>query len=360
MTSSIPSSTPTASLVPFQPTHPCHNCDQWGHVWFRCPQKNTCLKCPTGTPTHSYWDHAKCLHRKNFSKPNNDAKPRTKANAAVSDHVSAIAAKDLEIQQLRARLEVKDNNKKIFLDSGANHCIIADLNHLDPYTSPSFGRSEEYSGVETASQEVLAVEGQGQIMGVPGVICSGAGNSLISLGQVLDVHNANCLVTSSEAIVFAKCPRSDVLVNDLNDSITSTKTGLIVASRNVDNLYEITNTQILSVISPELDPVLESTGVATVPIGDITANSVSESAEPRPSESTVWRPTEAVMEQHRVACAAFYQCTAELPRLRDLVRFFHDAWDHPSRELMCKIVDNKMLTGLPDELTSKVIRKYFP
>ena len=27
---------------------------------------------------------------------------------------------------------------------------------------------------------------------------------------------------------------------------------------------------------------------------------------------------------------------------------------------MCKIVDNKMLASLPDELTSKVIRKYFP
>ena len=61
-----------------------------------------------------------------------------------------------------------------------------------------------------------------------------------------------------------------------------------------------------------------------------------------------------------MAYATYYRSTAELPRLRDLAKFSHEAWDYPSRELMCKIVDNKMLASFPKKLTSKVIRKYFP
>ena len=148
------------------------------------------------------------------------------------DLASINAAQAIEIQQLRARAEkakeVKLQQKKIYLDSAANHSVISHLTHLDPHTSPSFDRNEEYSGVETASQQVLAVEGQGRIMGVNGVLCSGAGASLVSLGQVLDMHDASCLVTSSKATVFANSPRSDVLVNDFNDLITSTQTCLIV------------------------------------------------------------------------------------------------------------------------------------
>ena len=43
-----------------------------------------------------------------------------------------------------------------------------------------------------------------------------------------------------------------------------------------------------------------------------------------------------------------------------MVRFFHEAWDHPSRDLMCKIVDQQMLANIPKDLTAKTIRKHFP
>ena len=66
--------------------------------------------------------------------------------------------------------------------------------YFDPRTSPSFTSNEEYSGVQTASQEELAVESQVQITGVNGVLCSGAGASFISLGHVCAAHDANCLI----------------------------------------------------------------------------------------------------------------------------------------------------------------------
>ena len=59
-----------------------------------------------------------------------------------------------------------------------------------------------------------------------------------------------------------------------------------------------------------------------------------------------------------LAYGAFYY-TAECPRLKDMVRFFHEAWDHPSQDLMCKIIDQQMFLSIPKELTSKVMRKHF-
>ena len=95
--------TPTASGPPFQPDHPCHNCQVWGHAWGKCPQKNVCLRCPAGTPPHPYWDSEKCVHRKKFNRTHYDAKPKAKANSAVVDYASDMAALRLENEQLKAR-----------------------------------------------------------------------------------------------------------------------------------------------------------------------------------------------------------------------------------------------------------------
>jgi len=57
--------------------------------------------------------------------------------------------------------------------------------------------------------------------------------------------------------------------------------------------------------------------------------------------------------------SVYYQ-TAEFQELKDMVRFFHEAWDHPSRELMIWIVKNNVYANLPAALTGTVIRKHFP
>ena len=60
-----------------------------------------------------------------------------------------------------------------------------------------------------------------------------------------------------------------------------------------------------------------------------------------------WSPSPELMEPynrwveyHKTALANYYS-TAELQTDRDLVRFFHKAWDLPSRVLMCQIVDSQ-------------------
>ena len=67
-----------------------------------------------------------------------------------------------------------------------------------------------------------------------------------------------------------------------------------------------------------------------------------------------------MLEQHRWAYGAYYQLTADLPRNRDLVRLFHEAWDHSSCDLMCSIVNKHMIANILEKLTAKINSKYFP
>jgi hypothetical protein len=45
---------------------------------------------------------------------------------------------------------------------------------------------------------------------------------------------------------------------------------------------------------------------------------------------------------------------------KELVRYFHEAWDHCSKEQMCLIVKHKLIGNIPECLTVKLINKYFP
>ena len=360
-----PTSNPPTARAPFKSpiTIPCFNCNKVGHHHTVCTQN--CLHCVAGTPAHKYFDKYTCKHRVAFYKKRQEDKRRTKALSAVAsgDIASQLAAARLEIVQLKAAKEVTpEGGKKIYLDSAANKCIIADINHIDPHTSPSYVRNEEHNGVETANGALLAVEGTGQIAGVKALICPESSATLLSLGQVLDELDASCLVTSSEARVFKNSPDSVLRVNDFNNHVTSTHTGILTATRNSDLMYEITLPIVPSVVisppEPVLGPVLAAAKVSAEPstvaldIATVVTGALADIAD--------WRPSASVLETHRIAYGAYYHLTAELPRLRDLVRFFHEAWDHPSCDLMCKIVTDKMFTSIPDELTPKVIRKFFP
>ena len=53
----------------------------------------------------------------------------------------------------------------------------------------------------------------------------------------------------------------------------------------------------------------------------------------------------------------------DFPHLSDLVRFWHEAWNHADMETMVAIVQdptNPTFANVPKALTPKVIRKHFP
>ncbi len=44
----------------------------------------------------------------------------------------------------------------------------------------------------------------------------------------------------------------------------------------------------------------------------------------------------------------------------ELIRYFHEAWNHASKEIMCAIINNKLIDNLPPVLTSKLVNRNFP
>jgi hypothetical protein len=61
----------------------------------------------------------------------------------------------------------------------------------------------------------------------------------------------------------------------------------------------------------------------------------------------------------QAAMAAFYQ-SAEFRTISDHIRFFHEAWGHPSRDQMCWIIRNGVFKNIPQNITEKAVRKWFP
>ena len=228
-------------------------------------------------------------------------KPAAKAFSAVVSESSRIAELLLENAQLKAALEVR--HKKRYLDSGANVRIIADIVHLDPHTSPSFCRAEEPCGFETANQALMPVEGEGQIIDVTGKLRSEAGASLVSKSQVLCEHDSSLVIDNFGAKVFKNSVGSIVIVNKLNNHVTSTHTLIFNVPLNTDSMYESTQP-----FTPTVDPhtyalvtpssltsgALEtSDGVLAESAGerlDIAATEAGDTAD--------WGPSERVLKQH--------------------------------------------------------------
>ena len=52
--------------------------------------------------------------------------------------------------------------------------------------------------------------------------------------------------------------------------------------------------------------------------------------------------------------------SAKVTTADELVRYFHESWNHESKDIMCAIVEHKLIDNLPNMLTPKLIRKHFP
>ena len=345
----------------------CNNCGQPGHDQKSCPFKDECLQCKT--KAHCYWKQG-CPLFDAWAAKKDAARakagyPPFKANVAIEAPgvLDEVAALKLEILELQKALKVKyiDDllklkianlerlEKKVLLDSGANISIIADPSHVDANTIPSCRRATKSSGVETADKTVMEITGDGIILGCAGVMCDAASHSLVSLSQFTKTHYAVVISDSVGAIACKRDEYFDTVSNELKRHCFDKQHVLFNSHINSDSLYEITTHRVPVVNAPISD--------MSTPVKDMSAAKVTEA-------TLDWLPDEATVERHEVAVEAYtfgsHYFTAECQTLRDLVRFFHEAWDHPSKDLMCKIIDQKMFSNIPDKLTAKVVRKHFP
>jgi hypothetical protein len=66
-----------------------------------------------------------------------------------------------------------------------------------------------------------------------------------------------------------------------------------------------------------------------------------------------------ISSEPSLLCANSTYFTTDLGRLGDLVRYFHESWNHASKDDMIAIVENRLFDNIPEKLTRLVIQKYF-
>ena len=165
---------------------------------------------------------------------------------------------------------------------------------------------------------------------------------IVSAASVSAKKGASVVFNSSGAVAYKNDSFTDDVFNGLTDySSIQNKPPLLTATLINDSLYEIDNFSTTVVCKHTDMDTLHTTPSAVA------------------CDIHVWSPSPQALQSHHTALGAYYY-TADLPRYRDIVRFFHEAWDHPSEELMCRIVNDKVFDNIPKELTAKVIRKHFP
>ena len=366
--STLPSTTSSAAGAPSQSqTKICNNCNKQGHTHWNCncnkpghthwKCKSKCVRCPPGTPEHNYWHETMCKYRQS-ELPKWKGQQQAKANVVVvSDSSAEVVALKAALAAMTVErdeaLNVKLQKLKI-LDSGANISIISDITHVDTNTVPFCRRAEDAAGVETASGAMMPISGCGTIVGVEGKICEEASFTMISVPQVCVDRDACMFFDSVGAIAVV----NDGYVQDQCNSIKkhSIKHNqlLFTGTMSDQSLYE-------------LDPAVPKSTPTPISVAHTYSLPLPTNDDSAMSHGTeAWRSSPELKDRHnrwadyhKRALASFYN-TAEFQTHRDLVRFFHEAWDHPSRELMIKIVDSKAFDNIPVDLTSKRIRKHFP
>ena len=65
------------------------------------------------------------------------------------------------------------------------------------------------------------------------------------------------------------------------------------------------------------------------------------------------------LDSPATASAGYYHASTRLNTLDELLRFFHECWDHPSADQMRRIVSGSLFTNIPPTLSCTIIRKYF-
>ena len=231
------------------------------------------------------------------------------------------------------------------------------MSHLDSNTTPSFRRVDKPFGVETANNGIMKIDGEGKFKNLDSAFCGDAAASLLSVSQFTKSNNAAIVFTETDAFGV----RCDDYVNsqfsNIKEHSSNSNQLLISATRDTDNLYEITDSQpyhlsynrslkpfYSSTLQPFLcgalkslhdtseDDVQPTFSVFQAPVNgeireirDFNANQDHSSTETTSDEvdSTIlaWNPNTQLLQRHNIAMASYYQ-SAELPTLRDMVRFF--------------------------------------
>jgi len=231
-------------------------------------------------------------------------------------------------------------NDTIFIDTGANETCLSNPKHSN---SPViFNRKDPHlkESIQVADGHSLEIEGKGTLLNHESSLVSSFKNTLLSISQTTCHNNAIAIFTEQDChIVKLNKKILQILYNLLDKAKLSNN--ILLNGRIINGLY-VCGMEDIKNISSEKQCSLRYSNTNDTNLLD-TINI--------PSHFSI-----------HFAGSSYY---ANIPSvhfqsIKEMVRYFHETWNHASAELMSLIVKHPLILNLPKALTKKAIRKHFP
>ncbi len=245
---------------------------------------------------------------------------------------------DLTVEPEVFKTHKKITKKSIVIDSGCSDTSINSHKHSD--TPIIFNSNNQPLGkITVANGTDVDIQGQGSLLNHTTNLVSEFTNSLLSISQTTQSNNAIAIFTESDCHIV----QLDEDILDLLDKIlTNSKSkNQILLNGNVVN------------------------GLYICEMSDINKTCNSQNCTLRYTQPLAEQQSDLHIKSHKhihFAGSSYYTNipSVHVNSIKELVKFFHELWNHASMEMMCAIVDNNLILNLPATLTSKAIRKHFP
>ncbi len=239
---------------------------------------------------------------------------------------------EVRIRKLKTSKPITSDT--IFIDTGCSETSITSSKHSD---SPIIlNRDDQVESIQVADGTAVQIEGRGSLLNHKTNVVSGFTHSLLSISNTTAANNAIAIFTESDCHIV----KLDKDLLKLLQSIlikAQSKNAILLNGQLVNGLYVCDMADINKTVSPKICKVRYKAD-----------NSFSE--------------LDLDSSHHITFAGASYYTnipSASVKSISDLVKLFHETWNHASEELMCLIVKHCLILNLPPALTVKAIRKYF-
>ena len=291
---------------------------------YRCNHKHLALGPDCKFKDRRIFDYEAYLDKnKRVKDHSNQMKDLKVANIATEDYINRSDFDELESLFVDQMKKLEKTTKKtsdsdvskilsgsdLIIDSGCNHTCIN-----DPTQSTSaikFNRRRTKDSIWVADGRAVDIEGTGTILNHNCSLVPKFPSSLLSVSQINKVNEAISIFTSSDCKII----KLDNSINNLLQIITTT------AERNNLLLVNgIEENEIYKCLFKDLQHNNKSSKVRKLTIDNNSA----------PQQAST----------NKLAGASYYTNvpSASVDSIKELVRFFHEIWNHASLDLMCSIV----------------------
>ena len=298
----------------------------------------------------------------------------------IKANMNKRASKNIELEIDEVKI-VKDLYN-LYFDSGANGTHINNKNLSD--TIIDINRHNANDSVTVAGGQRIQILGRGSLLNHKTHFAPNFHTSLLSVHKTLASNDALGIFTDKDVHVIKNTEFIKNLIHYILNLSKSNKT-MILNGKVVKGMYVIkgdsilaknksdTNDVNINITNDELlsNYVLDNSFAIDSINNEYNIDNMDEynlllqtNFKDSINSTINVKDDETLLSSFNLnmANASYFTNvpTAKVSSAAELVRYFHEALNHASEEIMIRIVEHELIEGLPQVLTPQLIRKHFP